>query len=107
MSANDMSLSGAQCRAARALTDVSRAVLADQSGISETVIRDFESKLTEPDLQTTIVLRRTLEGLGALFLSDDEQGGQGVRLKFSTTEAARIDRLENEGGPVGEDDVKD
>jgi predicted transcriptional regulator len=106
MSANDTSLSGAQCRAARALTDVSRAMLADQSDISETVIRDFERKLAKPDAQTAAALRRTLEAFGALFLVDDGQGGQGVRLKFSAAEAARIDRLENEGGPVGEDDVK-
>jgi hypothetical protein len=30
-----------------------------------------------------------------------------VRLKFTSAEAARIERLENEGGPVGEDDVAD
>lgn len=106
MSANDTSLSGAQCRAARALTDVSRAVLADQSDVSEAVIRDFERKLAKPDTQTIATLRRTLEAFGALFLADDTRGGQGVRLKFSAAEAARIDRLENEGGPVGEDDVE-
>lgn len=81
-------------------------MLADQSGISELVIRDFEGKLAEPDAPTSAALRRALEAFGALFLDDDAHGGQGVRLKFSATEAARIDRLENEGGPVGEDDVE-
>ena len=45
--------------------------------------------------------------MGAQFIGDDTHGGQGVRLKFSASEAARIDRLENEGGPVAEDDVND
>lgn len=106
MSASEkIQLSGGQCRAARALTDVSRAMLADMSGIPETVIRDFEQKLHEPDEQVRAKLRLALEAHGALFLADDSHGGQGVRLKFSAAEAARIDRLENEGGPVGEDDV--
>lgn len=107
MSVNRVLLSGAQCRAARAMTDVSRAMLAEQSGISETVIRDFEGKVTEADLSTIAALQRALEAFGAFFIFDDAQGGQGVRLKFTAAEAVRIDRLENEGGPVGEDDVKD
>jgi transcriptional regulator with XRE-family HTH domain len=104
MSVSD-ALTGPQCRAARALTDVSRAMLAEQSGISEAAIRDFERKLSEPDMPVLAALRRSLEAMGAAFLSDDSEGGQGVRLKFSAAEAARIDRLENEGGPTGEDDV--
>lgn len=106
MSANDESqLSGAQCLAARALTDVSRAMLADMSGISEALIRDFERKLAEPDEMVRAKLRQALETFGALFLFDDKQGGRGVRLRFNASEAARIDGLENEGGPTGEDDV--
>lgn len=108
MSANDdKSLSGAQCRAGRALTELSRSMLADMSGIEEAVIRDFERKLAEPAQQDRAKLRLALEAHGALFLADDSSGGQGVRLKFSAAEAARIDRLENEGGPTGEDDVAD
>ena len=107
MSVNDKSLSGAQCRAGRALTEVSRDMLAGMSGISETVIRDFERKLLEPDDLVRSKLRVALETHGALFLADDSHGVLGVRLKFSAAEAARIDRLENEGGPAGEDDVAD
>lgn len=108
MSASEKSLlSGAQCRAGRALTDMSCEMLADMSGISETMIRDFERKLVEPDDLVRGQLRLALETHGALFLADDSQGGLGVRLKFSAAEAARIERLENEGGPAGEDDVAD
>lgn len=106
MSANS-AISGAQCRAARALTDMSRVMLADMSGIEESVIRDFERKLAEPAADIRFHLQRALEAHGALFLADDSHGGQGVRLKFTTMEAARIDRLENEGGLTGDDDVID
>ena len=106
MSASDKGqLSGAQCRAARALTDVSRAMLADMSGISEVLIRDFERKLAEPDAQVRAKLWHALETFGAFFIFDDREGGRGVRLRFNAAEAARIDRLENEGGPTGEDDI--
>jgi len=106
MSASEKGLlSGAQCRAARALTDVSREMLADMSGIPAAMIRDFGRKLLEPDDLVRAKLRLALQANGAVFLSDDSRGGSGVRLKFSAAEAARIERLENEGGPVGEDDV--
>jgi hypothetical protein len=106
MSANDESqISGAQCRAARALTDVSRTMLADMAGIPETVIRDFERNLAEPEAPVRAKLSQALGTFGALFMFDDEDGGRGVRLRFNAAEAARIDRLENEGGPTGEDDV--
>lgn len=101
----DVQISGAQCRAARALTDVTRAMLADMSGIADTVIRDFERKLIEPEEAVRSKLRHALETFGALFIEDDLHGGSGVRLRFTAAEAARIDRLENEGGPTGEDDV--
>jgi len=99
-----LKISGAQCRAARALTDISRAMLADRSTIPESAIRDFENRLAEPDISVTSALKQALEHFGALFIDDDSQGGQGVRLKFSATESARIDRLENEGGQAAEDD---
>lgn len=106
MSASDVVLiSGAQCRAARALTEVSRAMLADRSGIAEDAIRDFEGKLTTLDGQATAALMQALEQFGAQFIDDDSHGGKGVRLKFNATESARIDRLENEGGQAAEDDV--
>lgn len=82
-------------------------MLADMSGIEETAIRDFERKLAEPSEDIRFLLQRALEAHGALFLTDDSHGGQGVRLKFTTTEAARIERLENEGGLTADDDVID
>lgn len=106
MSANDVKqISGAQCRAGRALTEVSRAMLSERSGVAENTIRDFEKKVTALDPAEDAALRQALEHFGALFINDDAHGGHGVRLKFNATESARIDRLENEGGQTAEDDV--
>jgi transcriptional regulator with XRE-family HTH domain len=106
MSANEPGpISGAQCRAARAMTNVSRQILADGSGVDMETIEAFERGLTEPANDIRRSLCHALESLGATFMSNDAHGGPGVRLKFTLAEASRIDALENEGGPTGEDDV--
>lgn len=106
MSASEVvSISGAQCRAARALTDVSRTMLSEASGLGEDLILDFEYRALELEAGMRSTLRAALEAFGAVFIESDDQGGPGVRLKFSTGESAGIERLENEGGLTGEDDV--
>lgn len=102
-----MTISAAQCRAARALTDISREALSEATGIEEKTIRSFEKMLAEPAEGIAAKLRHGLEALGAVFLAEDQHGGVGVRLKFTRSESRRISALENEGGPVGEDDVVD
>ncbi len=49
-------------------------------------------------------LRATLESGGAVFIDEDALGA-GVRLKFTRKEVRSINQLENEGGPVADDDV--
>jgi len=95
-------ITGSQCRAARALVDVTREKLSIRSGIDEAVIRDFERKLREADEATIAALRAALESLGAVFI-DENGGGIGVRLKFTQSEAKRIARLESEGGIAASD----
>lgn len=97
-------ITASQCRAARALTDISRAILSEASGISESEIRDFENKLAEPGDTTIQALETALESLGAIFLPEDNYG-IGVRLKFTGSEQRRISTLENEGGPTAPDEV--
>lgn len=97
-------ITASQCRAARALTEVSRAVLSEASGISEDAIREFENKLSEPNAATIKALETALEFLGTLFIPENG-GGIGVRLKFTRSEQRRISNLENEGGPTGFDEV--
>jgi transcriptional regulator with XRE-family HTH domain len=100
-----MTITAAQCRAARALTDISREMLSEATGVEEETIRAFEKKLAEPDADIIARLRQGLEALGAVFVPEDVHGGIGVRLKFTRSEARRISTLENEGGPAGDDDV--
>lgn len=97
-------IQGSQCRAARALVEVTRTKLAVRSGIDETVIERFERQLDDPDADAIEALQAALEELGAVFI-DENGGGIGVRLKFNTSEARRISNLEAEGGIVANDRV--
>lgn len=97
-------ITGSQCRAGRALVEVSRAKLADRSGVAEAVIEHFERQIDEPDAAMIEAISKALEDLGAVFIQDNG-GGIGVRLKFTASEARRIARLEGEGGVVASDRV--
>ncbi len=97
-------ITAAQCRAARALTEISRARLASLSGVDHDVIAAFERKLQKPEPQIAALLETALEEAGALFIPENG-GGVGVRLKFNSSLTRRIGVLENEGGTSGLDDV--
>ena len=60
--------------------------------------------LIDPGDEARSRLQSALEEGGAVFLHE-EDGGLGVRLKFTRKEVRSIRNLENEGGPVGDDDV--
>lgn len=97
-------ITGSQCRAARALVEITRAKLATRSTVDKAVIERFERKIEEPSLETIMALKSALETLGAVFI-EQNGGGFGVRLKFNESEAKRIARLEGEGGVVASDRV--
>ena len=97
-------ITGSQCRAARALVEVTRAKLALRSGVDETVIEHFERKIDEPERTAISALETALEALGAVFIGENG-GGIGVRVKFTESEARRISRLEAEGGIVASNRV--
>lgn len=97
-------ITASQCRAARALAEVSRDVLAEHSGVDAETIAGFERQLAALDDERVEKLQQALEMLGALFIPENG-GGIGVRLKFTRSETRRILSLENEGGQVGEDEV--
>jgi len=97
-------ITGQQCAAARALVEITRAQLAERTGIPEQAVRDFEDGAAVPE-EDAIRLLRSLEELGAVFISEDETMGAGVRLKFSRSVTRRLAVLENEGGPIRSDDV--
>lgn len=98
-------ITGAQCRAGRALAELTREMLAKLSRVDATVIEHFERKLDKPDDGTIKVIADALEGAGVVFIPENG-GGVGVRLKFTASEAKRIATLENEGGAIGLDDVQ-
>lgn len=75
----------AQCRAARALVEISREDLATLSTVAHRTIVDFERGARDPRSSTKEALRKALEGAGVIFLDDGQQvaGGPGVRLPAS------------------------
>ena len=97
-------ITASQCRAARALTEISRTMLAERSGIDDETIAGFERQISELDDASVEKLQLALEAVGALFIPENG-GGIGVRLKFTRSETKRIQSLENEGGQTGEDEI--
>ncbi len=97
-------ITGSQCRAARALVECSRELLAKRSSVNQLIIEQFERKIELPGPAAIAALQSALEDLGADFILENG-GGIGVRLKFSRSETKRISRLEGEGGIVANDEV--
>lgn len=99
-----MPLTGPLCRAARALVQWSREELAAGSGVGIEVIAALETGRGRPSTEVLGRLQVALEEGGAVFIPENG-GGVGVRLKFNSRDVRAINRLEGEGGSVGEDDV--
>jgi len=99
-----MPITGPQARAARVLAELPREVVARRADLDVEALRAFEIAKVYPGVEAADRLRAVLEAGGALFI-DEDTAGAGVRLKFPRADVRSIGRLENEGGPVGEDDV--
>jgi len=100
-----MIITGPQCRAARALVELSAAQVAQQvGGIDAQVILDFEAKVTNPGTALKRRLFEVLQEAGAVFIPENG-GGVGVRLKYSSRDVRGLNKWEAEGGTVAEDDV--
>lgn len=99
-----MKITGPQARAARALVQWPRDHVARLAGLTVDALAEFEREDVDPGEEERSRLQAALEEGGAVFLGE-EDGGLGVRLKFTRKEVRSIRRLENEGGPVGDDDV--
>lgn len=75
-----MSITAAQCRAARALIAWSQDQLAAASKVAKATIANFEAGRRTPYERTLVDLRAALEAAGVIFV--DENGeGPGVRLR--------------------------
>ncbi len=104
-----MTLTGPQARAARILIEWPRDKVARLADISVEALTAFERGRVDPGEATQDALRAVLEQGGAVFIDEDTPGtpggGVGVRLKWARKDARQINRMESEGGPVGDDDV--
>ena len=75
-----MSITPAQCRAARGLIDFDQANLASSANLSRNTIVDFEKGKRVPNVNNLAAIRAALESAGVIFV--DENGeGPGVRLR--------------------------
>jgi DNA-binding XRE family transcriptional regulator len=101
---DDIIITGPQCRAARALVQLTAEQVAQQAGLEPQVIRDFETGRADPGVEVKRTLRGSLEEAGAVFIPENG-GGIGVRLKYSRRDVRGVNKWESEGGSVGEDDV--
>ncbi len=100
-----MIITGPQVRAARSLIEWPRDKVARLSGVDLEALTAFERGKINPGETARAALQTTLEQGGAVFIDEDGGEGVGVRLKWSRKDVRQINRLESEGGPVGDDDV--
>ena len=99
-----MPITPSQCRAARALIDMGPAALAKAAEVARETITAFEKQRGTPPAHELAAIRAVLELSGVQFIPENG-GGAGVRLKFNGREVRAIDKLENEGGIVADDDI--
>ena len=69
-----------QCRAARALLEITQPKLAEAAGLGLSTIVDFEKSRRDVSRDAVHAMRRALEKAGAQFIPENG-GGPGVRLR--------------------------
>ena len=74
----NVNLSAGQCRAARALLELSQQQLAEAAQVSLGAVRDFETGTRQPRRATLGAIRQALETAGIEFIAPNG-GGEGVR----------------------------
>jgi transcriptional regulator with XRE-family HTH domain len=84
-----MSLTSAQCRAARALIGWSQDQLAAASKVAKATIANFETGKRTPYARTLDDVREVLEAAGVVFV-DENGSGAGVRLWKPRAEVLEI-----------------
>ncbi|RJN31792.1 hypothetical protein [Nesterenkonia natronophila] len=92
-------------RAARALTRVSTEVIGEAASLDPLRVRDFEHRGVSLNAESNERLRAALEDYGVVFFAEDDDGGYGVRRKYSASRIRQLQNWEGEGGPAYEDDI--
>ena len=75
-----MSITAAQCRAARGLLGWTQQALADRARVGAVAINQLENETSQPRRATLDVIRRAFEAAGVDFI-DENGGGVGLRLR--------------------------
>ena len=73
-----------QCRAGRALLEMTQPRLAQEAGLGLSTIVDFEKMRRPVSKEAVEAIQRALERRGVEFI-DENGGGPGVRLRKKTT----------------------
>lgn len=64
-------ITGAQCRAARALVEWTRDKLSGNSGVDALIIEEFERRISLPGQDVCDTLQTALENAGAVFIAEN------------------------------------
>jgi predicted transcriptional regulator len=70
----------AQCRAGRALLEITQSQLAASAGLGLSTVVDFEKERRQVSPESVEAIRRSLISAGVEFI-DENGGGAGVRLR--------------------------
>lgn len=79
---NEAAISPGQCRAARAILNLSQTGLARTVGVGRSTVADFERGARIPAPANLTALRDTLKAAGIEFIDADQTAGPGVRLRM-------------------------
>jgi transcriptional regulator with XRE-family HTH domain len=80
MSTENVEMRPAQCRAARALLNITQPELAKLAGLGLSTVVDFEKERRQVSLAAVETIQRALRRAGIEFI-DENGGGLGVRLR--------------------------
>jgi DNA-binding transcriptional regulator YiaG len=80
MSTKNVEMSPAQCRAGRALLDMTQSQLAELAKLGLSTVVDFEKGRRQVSQAAVEIIQSALQGAGVEFI-EENGGGAGVRLR--------------------------